>query len=69
MQDIKPNPKQVEFLFSKLSEGVAYCKVITNKNGKPTDWIYLDVNTAFEHINGISKSEVVGKRQPRFSPR
>lgn len=69
MQDIKPNLKQVEFLFSKLSEGVAYCKVITNKNGKPTDWIYLDVNAAFEHINGISKSEVVGKKATEVLPK
>lgn len=69
MRDIKPNLKQVEFLFSKLSEGVAYCKILTNKNGKPIDWLYLDVNAAFEYINGISKSDVVGKRATEVLPK
>ncbi len=62
MRDTRPDLSQIDFLFSKISEGFAYCQIITDEKGKPLDWVYLDVNDAYERINGVKKSDVIGKK-------
>lgn len=60
--------KQIHTVFSKISEGFAYCKIVVDKEGKPVDWVYLDVNDAYERINGVRKESVVGKRATEVLP-
>ncbi len=59
---------QIQTVFSKISEGFAYCKVIVDKDGKPIDWIYLDINDAYIRINGVSRESVVGKLATEVLP-
>jgi len=61
MQNITPD-KQFTALLSKLSEGIAYCKILTDKQNNPIDWLYLDVNDAYEKIHNLKKDEVTGKK-------
>lgn len=68
MTTIKPDLKTIDFLFSKISEGVAYCKILTDSKGNPIDWIYLDVNEAYEQINGVHKADIVGKKATEVLP-
>jgi PAS domain S-box-containing protein len=60
---------QIAFLISKISEGAAYCEIITDEKKKPVDWVYLDVNEAYERINGIKKGDVVGKKATEILPK
>ncbi|MGD6852737.1 MAG: PAS domain-containing sensor histidine kinase [Candidatus Bathyarchaeia archaeon] len=55
-------------LFSKISEGIAYCQLITDQAGKPVDWVYLAVNEAYEKINGAKSKDVLGKRATEVLP-
>lgn len=48
-------------LFQNMTEGFAHCKIITDVYGKPVDFIYLDINSAFERITGLKKENVVGR--------
>ena len=68
MQNKGFDPRQIETIFSKISEGFTYCKIITDKEGKPIDWLYLDVNEAYERINRVKKEAVVGKRVTEVLP-
>ena len=34
-----------------MFEGYAYCRMIFDE-GRPVDWLYLDVNPAFENLTG-----------------
>jgi PAS domain S-box-containing protein len=61
VQNTGPDLKQIAFLISKISEGVAYCKILTDEHKRPVDWLYLEVNEAYEQISGVKKAEVVGK--------
>jgi PAS domain S-box-containing protein len=45
-------------LFAHMREGVAYCQVL--EDGEGLDFVYLDVNAAFEALTGLKN--VVGKR-------
>jgi PAS domain S-box-containing protein len=52
-------------LFDNLLNGVAYCRMIFDQ-GKPSDFIYLDVNKAFEVQRGVK--DVVGKKATEVIP-
>ena len=51
-----------------MLDGFAYCKMIFNKQGKPVDFVYLQVNDAFEKLTGIKKEVVVGKQVTKAIP-
>lgn len=40
----------------------SYNKIIYNKEGIPSDYIFLHVNEAFEKIMGIKRDSIIGKR-------
>ncbi|MBI2748065.1 MAG: PAS domain S-box protein [Burkholderiales bacterium] len=46
-------------LFDNMLEGFAYCRMLF-ENGKPRDFVYLKVNSAFEQLTGLKN--VVGKK-------
>jgi PAS domain S-box-containing protein len=46
-------------LFENMSEGLAYCRIIF-ENGRPCDYLYLSVNSAFASVSGLQ--DVVDKR-------
>ncbi len=49
-------------LFANMLNGFAYCKMIFDKKGKPVDFVYLEVNEAFEKLTGLKKEAVMGKK-------
>src|ERR1019366_7209558 len=48
-----------------MLNGLAYCRMI-NDGGQPRDFIYLDVNSAFEKLTGLK--DVIGKRVTEVIP-
>ncbi len=52
-------------LFENMNEGYAYCKMLFN-NDTPEDFIYIDVNPAFESITGLKN--VAGKKVSEAIP-
>ena len=64
----RSDQKQMETFISKIAEGFAYCKIITDGEGKPVDWLYLDVNDSFERINDTDRSKVVGRKATEVLP-
>jgi PAS domain S-box-containing protein len=48
--------------------GFAYCRMIFDENGKPEDFIYLDVNAAFEKATGLAGAQIIGKRATQAIP-
>jgi PAS domain S-box-containing protein len=61
-QSFRTNPNQITTFFSNMLNGFAYCKILTNKDRKPIDYIFLDVNKAFENLTGLKKENVLGKK-------
>ncbi|MGO9953026.1 MAG: ATP-binding protein [Dissulfurispiraceae bacterium] len=58
--------KRYHLLFKSMSEGAAYCKMLYDGDGKPIDFIYLEVNPAFERLTGLRN--VVGKNVTEIIP-
>jgi PAS domain S-box-containing protein len=59
-QALKKSEKRYRSLFENMLEGYAYCKMLFDDEGKPVDWIYIDVNPVFEELTGLK--DMVGKR-------
>jgi PAS domain S-box-containing protein len=55
-------------LFVNMLDGFAYCQMIWDENGKPIDFVFLEVNDAFEKLTGLKRASVVGKRVTEVLP-
>lgn len=49
-------------IIEKINFGYAYHKIILDDNGKPIDYIFLDVNKSFEIYTGLKKEEIINKK-------
>jgi len=58
----KASEAQYLSLFSNMMDGFAHCKMIFDEEGKPVDFVYLQINDAFERITGLKRDVVIGKR-------
>jgi PAS domain S-box-containing protein len=56
---------QYRSLFENMLEGYAYCRIVFDHD-RPVDFIYLDVNGAFETLTGLK--DVVGKKVSDLIP-
>ena len=48
-------------LFEKMLNGFAVHDIICDREGKPIDYRFLDVNPAFEQMTGLKKNRAIGK--------
>jgi PAS domain S-box-containing protein len=60
--------EEYQSLFENMLNGFAYCKMIYDTNNKPIDFIYLQVNDAFQDLTGLKKTEITGKRVTEAIP-
>jgi PAS domain S-box-containing protein len=55
-------------LFESMSQPFLLGKIIFDYKRKPVDFIYLEVNKAWEEVMGFSKSKIIGKRAYEIFP-
>ncbi|MFW9991163.1 MAG: PAS domain S-box protein [Candidatus Odinarchaeota archaeon] len=61
MKDYRP-------FFYEMPNGIAYHKIVVDKNNKSVDYIFIDVNEAFEKIVGLKRENILGKRVTEVLP-
>ena len=57
---LRESERKMRMLFETMLEGFAYCRMIYDAAGRPSDWEYLEVNSAFERLTGLK--DITGKR-------
>jgi PAS domain S-box-containing protein len=55
-------------LFKSMTEGFALHEIITDANGTPCDYRFLEINPAFERLTGLSRESTVGKTVRQVIP-
>jgi len=55
-------------LFSNLIDGFAYCEMIYEDKSKPIDFVYIEINDAFERLTGLRRENVVGRKVSEAIP-
>ena len=64
-QAILASEKRYRSLFDNMLDGFAHCRMLY-ENGQPRDFVYLDVNAAFEPLTGLKN--VIGKKVSELIP-
>ncbi len=65
---LRKSEKEYGSLFSNMIDGFAYCQMIFDEKETPVDFVYLQINDAFEKITGLKKDLVVGKKVTEAIP-
>lgn len=55
-------------IIENMISGFAYHKVIKDSDGKPCDYVYLNVNKSFEENTGLKCENIVGRRITEILP-
>ncbi|MFA4876430.1 MAG: PAS domain S-box protein [Methanoregula sp.] len=63
---IHESEEKYRILFENMLEGFAYCRMIYDGEGRPSDFIYLAVNASFNRI--VARPEVTGRRATEVFP-
>ena len=65
---IRESERKYRSLFENMLDGFAFCHMIFDEKNQPTDFVYLEINEAFERITGLKSEAVVGKRVTEAIP-
>ncbi|NTW53259.1 MAG: PAS domain S-box protein [Chlorobaculum sp.] len=66
IESIRQTELEYRTLFENMPNGLAYCKVLYDKDGTVEDYVYIEVNRKFEEL--LSLKEVIGKRATEVIP-
>ena len=55
----KETEERYNEFFNNPIVGLGLCRVVVNEEGKPIDYIYLNVNDAFEEFTGLKREEII----------
>jgi len=55
-------------LFEKSNAGAALHRIVLNESGEPADYVFLEVNPAFERLTGLKREDIAGKRVTEILP-
>ncbi len=68
-QQIKESEERYRSLIGNMVNAFADHRIIVDEEGNPTDFIYLEINDAYEHIIGVTREQVIGKRESEITPK
>lgn len=55
-------------VFDESFVGFAYHKIVLDQSGAPCDYVFLEINPAFEKMTGLVSERVIGKRVTEVLP-
>lgn len=65
---IKESEEKYRSLFENMQEAFSYHEMLFDENGNPCDYVFLEVNQAFEKVTGLNGKEIIGKRVKEIIP-
>ena len=60
--ELRESEEKYSQLFESMSEGFALHEIITNEDGQPCDFRFLEMNPACERLTGMPRAEMIGRR-------
>jgi signal transduction histidine kinase len=67
-RDLKESEERYRSLFANMINGFARHRVLFDETGKPIDYVFLDVNEAFERLTGLKRETLLGRRVTEIIP-
>ncbi|NJM15718.1 MAG: PAS domain-containing protein [Bacteroidales bacterium] len=60
--------KKFKDLFEQMTGGLAIHRMLYDETGTATDYVFLNVNPAFEQLTGLKKADILNKRLLEVMP-
>lgn len=60
--------QRYKILFNEMPDGFGLHEMIFDKNNKPVDYRFVDLNPAFEALTGLDRKKVIGKTILEIAP-
>ncbi|MCE5196535.1 MAG: PAS domain S-box protein [Negativicutes bacterium] len=67
-QQLQESEQKYRLLYSSMSQGLALHEIITDANGKPVDYVFLDLNDSYTSLLGVTRENAIGKRITEVMP-
>jgi len=68
INELRESEEKNRVLVENMDVAYAVHKIIENQSGKPTDYLYLEVNDAFERLTGLRRENILNKRATEIFP-
>lgn len=65
---VKESKNKYQSLFTSMLNSFCYNKIILDENGNACDYVFLEINDAFERLIRIPKENIVGKKVSQVLP-
>lgn len=65
---IKESESKYRMLFESMNDAFAVHKIITDENGTPIDYVFIEANSKFLRRLGLKKEQLIGKRVRELFP-
>jgi len=57
-----------KLLIQNMPDGFAYHQIVLDEQGRPVDYLFLEVNPAFEKLTGLKREAILGRRVTEVLP-
>ncbi|MBI2830546.1 MAG: MEDS domain-containing protein [Chloroflexi bacterium] len=65
---LQRSEEKLRSLFSNMGEGFAYNRIVLDGRGTPCDFVFLEVNDAFERLTGLKREDIINRRVTEVLP-
>ncbi|TES95102.1 MAG: PAS domain S-box protein [Promethearchaeota archaeon] len=65
---LKESEEKYRLLFKNMVAGFSHHRVVFNEYHKPIDYIFLEVNDAFEELTGLKKENIINRKISEVMP-
>ncbi len=65
---LRESEEKYRLLFENVMNGFALHEIVLNDEGNPVDYVFLEVNDAFEQMTGLERENVLGKKVTEVIP-
>jgi PAS domain S-box-containing protein len=67
-RELNQNKEEYRALFENMIDGFARHKIITDAEDRPVDYVFIEVNNAFEELTGMKREGVIGRKVTEIIP-
>jgi PAS domain S-box-containing protein len=65
---LPPSEARLRLLIENAPSGIALHELVVDAAGRPVDYVFLEVNSAFEEQTGLTRAAIVGRRVTEVLP-